>query len=302
MQEDLQAETHVEKKAVSSPKIKVVDEGVISETPIAQTTALVKLNPEALKSALTKIESQLANILNKQQSGVSAEFNALMDGYVNKANESQEFKVKFEQLVTQFEDTKIEFKTLKESNRKYKEDLEAAREALRASEADLQRVKKEIITNKKIYDDQFSEFTDERERLKTKVKQLTDQKDKVTNDYTQIKTEYMEIQYKVKQAEQEKQVASESAKRTVKEANKVVDELKDKLELRTREIEYKDALLNQLIKQISSEDSLAEAMKQDIKNPEQASKTFPGFVNKKDAQNGLKVKDSGSMSWGAFRK
>lgn len=311
MQEEQQVDSNLDKtqarKNSSQKKLQVLDDGVISEAKNQQLPALVKESPEVLEYSLKKIEQHLNSIISRQQSGVSAEFNALMDGYVNKANESQEYKVKYEQLVSQYEDFKVEFRTIKETNKKNKEDLEALREALRASEADLQRCKKEIVTNKKLYEDQFADFTDERERLKTKLKQLSDHKEKTTAEYTQLKTEFMEMQYRVKQVEQEKEVESETAKRSVKEANKIVDELKDKLELRTREIEYKDALLNQLIKQISADDSLTEAMGKEMRelkrekavNEGSSGKLFQGF--NKDAHNGLKTKEPRSMSWGAFR-
>ncbi|MDA0771807.1 MAG: hypothetical protein O3C63_02580 [Cyanobacteria bacterium] len=115
------------------------------------------------------------------------------------------------------------------------------------------------------------------------------------------------MQYQAKQNQQEKNVATETADRAVKESHKIVDELKDKLELRTREIEYKDALLNQLIKQISADDSIKDAMRGDIKNikperPRQETRNTDAIADfGTEAPNGLKIKDPSSRTWGSFR-
>lgn len=204
---------------------------------------------------LEKIEKQIGSLLDKQSSGVSAEFNALMDGYVNKANQSQEYKVKFEHLENLYEDLKIEAKTLREENRKFKADADAAKEALRMSELDLQRARKEADHSKVQFEEQISSLIEDRERLKNKVKQLTDRTEKSAQEYNDIKAELLEHKYKAKQLEQEKQVELETQKRSMRETNKVIEELKEKLDLRTREVEYKDALLNQLIKQVSAEET-----------------------------------------------
>ncbi len=208
-----------------------------------------------LSKQLSVIQKQVTAIVEKQSSGVSAEFSALMDGYVNKANESQTYKVKYEHLETVHEDLKLEVKTLRDENRKFKSEMDASREALRLSESDLQRLKKDLDTNKMQYDEQVSALVEEREKLKTRLKQLNDEKEKSVQEYTDLKAELLEHKYKAKQYDQEKQVEIESHKRSNREANKMIEELKEKLDLRTREVEYKDALLNQLIKQVSVDDA-----------------------------------------------
>ncbi len=208
-----------------------------------------------LSKQLSVIQKQVSAIVERQSSGVSPEFSALMDGYVNKANESQTYKVKYEHLETVHEDMKLEVRTLRDENRKFKSEMDASREALRLSEADLQRLKKDLDTNKLQYDEQLSSLVDEREKLKARLKQLNDEKEKSVQEYSDLKAELLEYKYKAKQHDQEKQVEIESHKRSIREANKMIDELKEKLDLRTREVEYKDALLNQLIKQVSVDDA-----------------------------------------------
>lgn len=237
----------------SEKKAKKTKKTTMSETKDSDTN-LPAIGGD-LSKQLSLIQKQVSAIVERQSSGVSAEFSALMDGYVNKANESQTFKVKYEHLETVHEELKLEVKTLREENRKYKSEMEASREALRLSEADLQRLKKDLDTNKLQYDEQISTLIEEREKLKARLKQLNDEKEKSVQEYTDLKAELLEHKYKAKQYDQEKQVEIESHKRSIREANKMIEELKEKLDLRTREVEYKDALLNQLIKQVSVDDA-----------------------------------------------
>ena len=220
------------------------------------------------ENQLQKIEQQLTAIIDRQKNGVSAEFNALMDGYVNKANESQEFKVKANHIESLYEDLNLEFKTVKEENKKVKYDLEAAKEALRMSELDIKRIKNELNQNRNSFEEQIAILTEERDRFRNKLKEVQTQNDENIQSYNTIKSELLEQRYKMKQIDQERKVEEESKQRNQRETEKLIDELKEKLDLRTREVEYKDALLNQLIKQVSVEDNLEAKLNLDFQqNP-----------------------------------
>lgn len=296
MPEDLQSDSLKTKPTKKKASVEEIDN---HRLPV-----LMGDTPIVIDGRLKRIEDQVNSIVEKQRSGVSAEFNALMDGYVNKANESQEFKVKFEQINSQTEELKIEIRSLREDNKKFKADLEAAKEALRSSESDLQRSRKEAENTRMHSEEQISDLVEERERLKNKLKQLMDHKDKSATEYNDLKAELLEFKYKAKQLEQEKEVEIETARRSVRESSKMIDELKEKLDLRTREVEYKDALLNQLIKQVSTEDtfqdalgsSFAEAMKA---NPNQA---LPPMERPKSDIRIQEPSIDNGPSWGAFRK
>ena len=290
-------------------KDRILDE--LSSESDTQLPALWDDMAGGFEKKLEKIDKQISSLIDKQNSGVSAEFNALMDGYVNKANQSQEYKVKFEHLENIYEDLRLESKTLREDNKKFKADTEAAKEALRMSELDLQRSKKEYENSRNQFEEQISNLIEERERLKTKVKQLTDRNEKAALEYNDLKSELLEHKYKAKQLEQEKQVELETQKRSVRETNKIIEELKEKLDLRTREVEYKDALLNQLIKQVSADESLA--------NATAGSSFTTGPTPMHNENSNFKVKPKPNLeinleeefsnnkpsegsSWGAFRK
>ncbi len=310
MAEELQSDTKIKSKKTSFKKnvnTANVDSDDYSEMPDKhQLPALLDETPVALGNRLKRIEEQLLSIYERQKSGVSAEFSALMDGYVNKANESQEFKVKFENIFSQYEELKIEFKTQREENKKLKLDMDAAKEALRSSETELQRNRKDSENNKLRYDEQISDLIQEREKLKTKLKQLMDHQEKSAVDYNDLKAELLEFKYKTKQLEQEKEVEVETAKRSVRESNKIIDELKEKLDLRTREVEYKDALLNQLIKQVSAEESLHDVVGEGLghhANEYPRHHSYEELQERPKPRSEIRIEDSNDgPSWGAFRK
>ncbi len=307
MENGLETEIKTRSKKSSSKKNNdLLDDDVSDKQHLP---SLMDETPLALGNRLKRIEEQLLSIYEKQKSGVSAEFSALMDGYVNKANESQEFKVKFENTFSQFEELKLEFKTQREESKKNKLDLDAAKEALRSSETELQRSKKDIENNKLRYEEQISDLIQEREKLKSKLKQLMDQQEKSATDYNDLKAELLEFKYKTKQLEQEKEVEIETAKRSVRESNKIIDELKEKLDLRTREVEYKDALLNQLIKQVSVDESLHDAMSVSDSmsgatlEPTRHANAYHEPVERSRSRSELRIEDGNDgSSWGAFRK
>jgi chromosome segregation ATPase len=304
-----------------------MSEEVITSSP-SKVKKLAKKSPElgnsenlpaiwedlasGVETKLNQIQKQIDSISDRQKSGVSAEFNALMDGYVNKANESQSYKVKFEHLDGLYEELNLEHKTFREEVKKSRADLEASKEALRMSESDLQRAKRDLDNNRLQYEEQISNLIEEREKLKAKVKQLMDHKEKSSQEYNDLKAELLENKYRVKQLEQEKQVEVETQRRTARETNKIIEDLKEKLDLRTREVEYKDALLNQLIKQVSADDAMHDAGNYvNYSNPEpnwqESITASPSGLNdnRNNQKSGMELRledpNEGS-SWGAFRK
>jgi chromosome segregation ATPase len=283
----------------------------MSDELTPETSSLPAL-PSDVEMKLSKIEKQLRHIAERQSSTVSPEFNALMDGYVNKANESQEFKVKYTHLETVHDELQTEYKKTLEENKKLKQDNEAAREALRMSEADLQRLRKDLEIAKQRAEEHINNLVQERESLKSKNKQFFEDQEKLQKELNEQKSELLEHRYKTKQLEQEKHVELENQKRLVKEANKLGDELKEKLELRTREVEYKDALLNQLIKQVSTEDTQAQSSVHNFRQQETFQPEMPSHHEMPTNQTRkvrpnlhLNLDDdspSPGASWGAFKK
>jgi hypothetical protein len=64
-----------------------------------------------------------------------------------------------------------------------------------------------------------------------------------------MKAELIEYNHKVKQLQQENSIEKQTAERSLREGQKVIQELKEQLELREREASYKNALIEQLVRQ-----------------------------------------------------
>ncbi len=291
------------KTSRTTRKTKIVDE---DNLPV-----LAKESSTDFQISLEKIQQELVAIAERQKSGVSAEFNALMDGYVNKANESQTYKAKFDHLDELHEELKLDYKNQREDFKKLKSELEASQEALRMSETDLQRIKREQENLKLSYEEKVSTLVEEKEKFKQKAKELSLEKEKANQDFNNIKSDLLEQKYKAKQLEQEMQVEVESSKRNTRETNKIIDELKEKLDLRTREVEYKDALLNQLIKQVSVDDSSLTGVSTTAFNDSSQMQPLKPLVKPETSKPKLELRlDEDELedprmdgsSWGAFRK
>lgn len=303
---------------------------------IESSTLPVKLNeiPDKLINTLEELQEALAELLEKQSHGVSPEFSALMDGYVNKANESEAVKVRFAHIENMNNELKEEARNLKELNRQLHSDLEAAREASRLAESDLHKSKRDFDMFKQQYEDKLNSLTEEKNKLLIRSKELSDIRESNLKEINSLKAEMLEIKHLLKQSEQERMVQEESHKRAIRENAMFIQELKEKVDLRTREVEYKDALLNQLIKQASIEESDLDpndaftnpsppplvsppsAPKPKLVKPIDASKTeatFDDGWSKPDEKPSLEAKSSFSDSpsfsepssasqWGAFNK
>lgn len=202
-----------------------------------------------LTAALTEIKTEVQHLAERQTKEVSMEFKALMEGYVNKANESESFKVKYDHVVENQDELKQQIKQLKDENRVLSSDLDAAREALKLSESDLKITQTEFERSKtdhKEATEKIITLTEENKRrqheLEAKIRELTEEEAK-------LKDQLLTSSHEHKKFEQNTSHEKETLERNFREAEGLVAELKEQLELRTREIEYKDALLNQIVKQ-----------------------------------------------------
>ena len=83
------------------------------------------------------IQNQLTLLLEKLNDEVSPEFKALMEGYVNKANESEELKINSESIKSKHEGLKTEIKQVRETNRNLINELQSSREILKNLESQL---------------------------------------------------------------------------------------------------------------------------------------------------------------------
>ncbi len=232
---------------------------------------------------LVKIEKLLTQMTQRQVNGVSAEFNALMDGYVAKANESQTYKAKYDHLHGLYEDLKEELKTFKEANEELKLDLDKSNLNLKNLTGDYSLLQKDKEALTKQSEERINSLIEERDRLKTRIKQLLEFREQSELEINKVKTEMTDLSNEFKKTLEEKRIQAETNKQMTLQYDKQITDLKAKLELKARELDYKDALLNQLIKQVSEEDVLLETMEPESKKTQSESKVV-------------------KPKWGAFRK
>lgn len=220
--------------------------------------ALIEEN--AITKVLAEIQNDLAVI--NQHKHASPEFRALMDGYVTKANEAEFEKVKYKHIEEKHDELKNELRLLKEQVKKQESDLDATREALKASESDLFKVRQEFTYYKDSADSKILELSEDKRNANQKLRDLLADKERASSEVQNAQMKVMEANHRYKQLEQERGLDKDNYDRALRETENLVAELREQLDLRTRELEYKDALLNQLIKQVSEPSSVIASMAQ----------------------------------------
>ena len=95
-------------------------------------------------------------------------------------------------------------------------------------------------------------MNEEKDALSRKIKELNNWKDNTEAICSEMKTEIIEYKHQIKQLQQENQIEKQTAERTLRESHRIVQELKEQLELREREASYKNALIEQLVRQTAN--------------------------------------------------
>lgn len=244
----VQEETKIDELVAEIQKEEKEESSKLESPKESQVPAKLDQSSE-LSAAITSIKSDLQKITEKQHA--SPEFKALMDGYVNKANECETEKAKRHNLEEKYEELKIEFRELKEQNKKTSTDLDATKEALKSSESDLHKLENDYRYFKESAESKIQDLSEDKRVANQKLRDALSNKEKSSADLQSLQSKVLEAKHAYKQLEAEKNIERDNYERALKEAETMVHELKEQLDLRTRELEYKDALLNQLIKQVS---------------------------------------------------
>ncbi|MBI2996370.1 MAG: hypothetical protein HYY52_06660 [Candidatus Melainabacteria bacterium] len=206
-----------------------------------------------LGSAISEIQNQLSILIGKSEDDVSPEFKALMEGYINKANESEEIKAKLENIASLKEELKVEISRVRETNRNLINELQSARETLKNLESEFNNFQ---LTSKKTeqeYKDKLKIVKHQNEELENKIKGMTEEHDGIRQEYENFRKESLDQNYKFRELEQELKIQNDNMQKQLEEYEMLLGEQKEALEFKTKEIEYKDALLNQLVKQVTNE-------------------------------------------------
>jgi len=261
-----------------------------------------KESKEIFSNLLGDIKSELKVLAEKQEHKVSPEFSALMDGYVIKANESETLRVKYQHVESHYEELKLELKTQKAQNRQLGSDLDSVREALKLSELELSKFKRDFDHTRQDFQDKSDALQNEKEALLRKIKELMTWKETTEQLCNEMKAELIEYNHKVKQLQQENSIEKQTAERSLREGQKVIQELKEQLELREREASYKNALIEQLVRQTaqanghSSINDINSVLKGMNTTSSVNSNTEGTYTENHDDEDTAK-----KFKWGAFR-
>jgi|694.fasta_scaffold00143_31 hypothetical protein len=257
---------------------------------------------EIFSSLLGDIKSELKVLAEKQEHKVSPEFSALMDGYVIKANESETLRVKYQHVENHYEELKLELKTQKAQNRQLGSDLDSVREALKLSELELSKFKRDFDHTRQDFQDKSDSLQNEKEALLRKIKDLMTWKETTEQLCNDMKAELVEYNHKIKQLQQENLIEKQTAERSLREDQKIIQELKEQLELREREASYKNALIEQLVRQTAQANGHSSI--NDINSVLKGMGNFPSANANPEStygNNGDDDETTKKFKWGAFR-
>lgn len=213
---------------------------------------------------VNEIQNQLNILISKPEDNTTPEFKALMEGYVKKANEVEELKVNIENFKSQHEELKSEINKVRETNRNLIHELQSAREALKNLEYELNIFQATSNKSEEEYKIKIKSLNEQIRINENTIKELEDESIKVReefdikaaeiiNENERLKQECQEQNFKSRQAELELTSERDSLKKQVKEFEILLKEQHEQIELKSKEIEYKDALINQLIKQATTD-------------------------------------------------
>lgn len=211
-----------------------------------------------LGSVVAEIQNQLGSLIAKLDNDVSPEFKALMEGYVNKANETEGLKVNLENASSGYEELKGEISKLRETNRNLIHELQNTRETLRNLENELNNFQDIAKRNEDDYKDKIKNLTKQNLDYETRAKTLETKITELKENQDSIKQEYADQNFKYRQSEQELIIEKEKLKKQLEEFEVLLVEQREQIEFKTKEAEYKDALLNQLIKKTTTDKALAQ--------------------------------------------
>ena len=206
-----------------------------------------------LGSVVNEIQQQLSILIAKLDNDTSPEFKALMEGYVNKANKNEELKVNLDDVSLKYETLKGEIDQLRETNRTLIQELQNTRDLLRKIELEFNSYQELVKRTEDDYKNKIKELTkqsieqqDKAQALEIKIGELKENQEKAREEYSQETFNY-------RKNEQELIIEKENLTKQLEEYEVLLNEQREQLDFKTKEAEYKDALLNQLIKKTTSD-------------------------------------------------
>ena len=219
-----------------------------------------------LGTLVGEIQNQLTLLLDKLNNDVSPEFKALMGGYVNKANETEELKVNLEDAKTKYELLKGEILKLRETNRTLINELQNTREILKNLEFQLNNLKDISVKAEEEYKTKIKLLNKQIQDYENKFKLVEEENIKIKQTHEELRQELLDQNFNTKQNAQELLIEKDNLKKQLEEFELILNEQKEQIDFKTKELEYKDALINQLIRQTTEEKLRIEHKGNNIEN------------------------------------
>src|SRR3989338_2642427 len=241
-----------------------------------------------LGTIVGEIHNQISALMEKIDTDVSPEYKALMEGYVNKANETEQIKINLENITFKYEELKADITRVRETNRNLIQELQNARDILKKLEFELNNTQITLKKTESEYKEKIKTLSTQNTELENKIKDLEEEKESIlceneeksaelTENQENLRQELLDRNFKSHQIEQELIMQRDNFKKQVEEFDALIKDQTEKLELKTKEAEYKDALLNQFIKQTTTEKlKIQNTLKNDIEieNKQKKRKTW----------------------------
>ena len=267
---------------------------------ISQTVAKSETKPAIRKNVIPitsisdlgnvvgDIQIQINQVINKLNAEVSPEFKALMESYVKKANEAEELKISLANIISSHEELKAEITKVRETNRNLVQELHSAKEILKNLEFEFNTYQESSKKNEELLREKMKRLTVQNHETESKLKELEEEKENILKEgdskiyeyiqyQEQLRQELLDQSYKFSKREQELLLERESIIKQLKGFEFLIKEQNEKVELKSKEVEYKDALLNQLIRHTTNEKLINqedESKTKDIKNQKKRNNWF----------------------------
>ena len=243
-----------------------------------------------LEDAISVMQNQMNTLLEKATDNVSPEFKALMESYIKKANEAEELNVNLENMRLHHEELKSEIFKVRETNRNLVHELQNAREALKNLEHEFRSLSVNFNKDEEEYKNKIQvlagklqEFEKKLQSTEEENKEVKKETEKTISNLIQenekLKQENHDQSFNFRQQELELITQKDNLKKELDELMGLLREQNEQSELKTKEIEYKDALINQFIKRGVADKLTMNSSDSSDKQNDKKHKKRAGFFN-----------------------
>ena len=243
-----------------------------------------------LEDAISVMQNQMNTLLEKVTDNVSPEFKALMESYIKKANEAEELKVNLENMRLHHEELKSEIFKVRETNRNLVHELQNAREALKNLEHEFRSLSVNFNKDEEEYKNKIQVLTAKLQEFEKKLQSSEEENKEVKKETEKtisnlilenekLKQENHDQSFNFRQQELELITQKDNLKKELDELMGLLREQNEQSELKTKEIEYKDALINQFIKRGVADKLTMNSSDSPDKQNDKKHKKRAGFFN-----------------------